>query len=72
MQMPAELDIHTASRREALLQEAELERLARSVAGRRPTWRVLLASALYALAARLDPSATIPIVERARAEARGA
>lgn len=73
MQMPVELDLHTSWRREALLREAEADRLARSVAITRTPWlRARVAGALYALAVRLDPCATIAIIDRTRVEARSA
>jgi hypothetical protein len=73
MHVPLELEIHTSWHREALLREAEAERLAQAATSASPPrLRTRLAAALYALALRLDPSATIPVIDRARVEARSA
>jgi len=58
MFLPHEMELHAAVRRDELLQEAAMERLARQTAQPRRSLRPRLAAVLYALAERLDKSCT--------------
>jgi hypothetical protein len=50
-----DLDVQVSARREQLLAEAEVERLARELPPRRSALRAHLAATLYVLADRLNP-----------------
>ena len=61
MHSPFDLDIYVAHLQTERLREAAAERLASQLRRPRPTWRGLLAMALYSLANRLDaPPVAVP------------
>lgn len=71
MHSPLEVELRTSWHREDLLREAAVERLAQELGGtRQPRLRSRLATLLYAVAARLDPSVGTHVSTRTVVAAR--